>query len=194
MIQNSEIELNRYILDGIKTGDPAVLRKIFSDHKYSICQLLMKGGASSVESDDIFMSAIEVIFNKLQNAHIELLDASFKTYLTKICLFQWSKIKRRKKFTSDVTIDDLGVLTDMEDLSEDWNAIERKNLMSRKMKLISSECRHLLEWFYSEQKSITEIATLLKIAEGNVRKRKFDCKEKLIRLVQNDPLYKELIH
>lgn len=181
------------LLEGIRVGDRNTLSQIFRDYKKAIMNLLMRDGARMEEAEDIFMIGLEAIHEKLQTAHLYLDKATFKTYFTQVCLYQWSKVRRRKKFSSPVTMDQLEVLRDMGDLEEALMITDRNNLMYSKLTTMSGECRQILEWYFSGEKSIQDMARILEISEGNVRKKKFDCKERLFKLMQNDPLYKELI-
>ncbi|MBL0110460.1 MAG: sigma-70 family RNA polymerase sigma factor [Saprospiraceae bacterium] len=71
--------------------------------------------------------------------------------------------------------------------------IERERLLAQKIELISPECRQMLVWIFENKKTAFEIAQVLGTKEGNVRKKKYDCKQRLFKLIQEDPLYKELI-
>lgn len=181
------------LLDGIRSGDDQILKQIFRVYKPPIIKLLIRDGAQVTEAEDIFMTGLEAIHEKLQIDNLILDKATFKTYFTRICLYQWSKVRRRKKFSSPVTMDHLEVLDDMEDPGDTLLAVDRINLMHAKLMTMSSECRQILEWYFTGEKSMLDMAGLLEISEGNVRKKKYDCKERLFKLMQNDPLYKELI-
>lgn len=181
------------LLDGIRSGDDQILKQIFRVYKPPIIKLLIRDGAQVTEAEDIFMTGLEAIHQKLQIDNLILDKATFKTYFTRICLYQWSKVRRRKKFSSSVTMDHLEVLADVEDPEDAFLEIDRMNMMQNKLMTMSTECRQILEWYFSGEKSIQDMARILEISEGNVRKKKFDCKERLFKLMQNDPLYKELI-
>lgn len=183
---------NEHILDGIRRGDEIVLKKLFSACLPSIKTLIIRQGGQEVDAEDVFMDALEAIFVRLQDNVLNLDRASFKTYLTQVCLFQWAKKKRRKKWEQPVTKDTLVVQRDMLDLSESLAEVDRANLVRLKTELMGMECRNILRWFLEEGRSMKEIAEALNISEGFARKKKFECKQRLFKLVQEDPIYQEL--
>ncbi len=189
-----EIKLqNEQILDGIAAGDENVLKSIFRDYKAKIIAFLKKDNATTEEAEDIFMSSLEIIYHSLLEKKLTLDKATFKTYFTPICLFQWGKIKRRKKFTGYVTKARLKVYIDVIDYENEWVEHQRMVLFRTKMSNLSDECSKILGWYLNQEKSLSEMSVLLGISEGALRKRKYDCKERLFKMVQSDPLYHELI-
>lgn len=183
---------NITILEGIRTGDEVILKNIFSTYKMLIMNILRKSGAKPQESEDVFITALEAIYEKLQTKELTLDKASFKSYFIKICLFQWNKIKYRKKFLYSVTLENIEVFNENEDLTEELLIADQYKLLRAKLAQITGQCQQILIWFFIDEKSTKEIAMMLNITEGNVRKKKFDCKTRLFKLIQSDSLYKEL--
>ncbi len=100
--------------------------------------------------------------------------------------------KEEKKWESPVTNDELVVQKDTLDLSESLAEVDRIKLFRMKIDLLGLECRNILKWFVEECRSMKEIAGILNISEVFARKKKFECKQRLFRLVKEDPLYNEL--
>ncbi len=184
---------NEALLDGIRRGDELVIKHICAQYQHFIINILAQRGARKEEAEDIFMIALEAIHEKLRKSLIILDKGSFKSYLTQICLFQWSKILRRNKHSHVGLIDLVDNINNVVSLEDELLNAERERLLNKKIALISPECRQLIEWIFENKKSALEIAQLLGTTEGNIRKKKYDCKQRLFKMVQSDPLYKELI-
>lgn len=186
------ISENEDLLSGIHRGDESVIQRICTQYQPFIIDFLSKRGSTKEEAEDIFMIAIEAIYEKSRKSQIILDKASFKSYLTQICIFQWNKVLRRKKLHHAVMVDHNEKVIKEDSLEEHLLNVERERLLAKKIELISPECRQLIEWIFENKKTAFEIAQVLGITIGNVRKKKHDCKQRLFNLVQNDPLYKEL--
>lgn len=190
---NKKIQVeNEHILEGLRLGDIRVIEHIFTTCKPSVMQLVVRQGGTLADGEDVFMDALEAIYRKLQSGGLSLDRAAFKTYLTQVCLYQWSRKARKLNRRPEVTKAIPGVQTGMEEIYEALADLDRKKIVDGKMQLLAEACRQLLHWFFKEEKSISEVAGLLGITEGNTRKRKYECKEKLFRLVKEDPFYHEL--
>jgi len=183
---------NEHILEGLRRGDLRVIEKVFSTCKPAVIQMVVRQGGNEADAEDVFMDAFEAIYNRLQSNGLTLDRASFKTYFIQVCLFQWSKKIRKKNRVHQVTNPAGEVQTGMEEVHEALADLDRKKIVAEKFQLLSEGCRQLLDWFISEDKNISEVALLLGISEGSTRKRKYECKEKLFRLVKEDPMYQEL--
>ena len=193
MMTSAIISANEDLLKGIRQGDKLVIQRIFKHYQPFIINFLSKRLASKEEAEDIFMIALEAIYEKLRNSQIILDKASFKSYLTQICIFQWNKVLRRKKLHHTVVVDYSERAINDDNLEDQLRNIERERLLAQKIELISPECRQMLVWIFENKKTAFEIAQVLGTKEGNVRKKKYDCKQRLFKLIQEDPLYKELI-
>jgi RNA polymerase sigma factor (sigma-70 family) len=180
------------ILLGLRQADPQMIQYLLQHLQPDIRRLLMEKGATKEEAEDLFMISLEAIYYKLKaDKNFDLNSASLTTYLSRIALFQWYKIFRRKKWHSNVTIESLEV-PDQEDIVEIAHHASRVQLMREKLNLLSAACRQLLAYHQVEKLSMAQIATRMNYTEGFARKKKHSCKEKLISMVQADPRYTEL--
>ena len=68
---------------------------------------------------------------------------------------------------------------------------ERRDLFSQKLEELGKGCRQLLRLSWSG-KSMEEIAGLLDISYGYIRKKKSNCMKKLITLVKQSSAYNSL--
>jgi DNA-directed RNA polymerase specialized sigma subunit len=78
-----------------------------------------------------------------------------------------------------------------EDLLEKIDKSEKEALYFKHFRELGESCREILEAYFNKI-PVKEIAEKLKTSESYIKKRKFNCKEKLIKSIQDDPLYLEL--
>ena len=181
------------IISGIKKDDSNIIAWVFNHFKNPVQQVLIKYGASPEEAQDHYMDGLEALYINITRKGLVLDKASFSTYLHQVCLHHWFKTLRRKKLHSQVTNEDVGVHNDMTDLLEDINQVARIKLYREKLALLSPECQKVLHAALIEEESMKNIGEKMGYTEGFARKKKFECKEKLFRLIKQDPIYSELI-
>ena len=68
---------------------------------------------------------------------------------------------------------------------------EKEQLFYKHFDLLGEQCRKIMMWFF-DKTALSEIAKRLDTTENYIKKRKFVCKEKLVKAIQNDPSFSEL--
>ena len=77
-----------------------------------------------------------------------------------------------------------------DDIIEMIQKKERSLFIQRYFLKLDASCQQLLEHFFAG-KSMNEIAQKMGYSPGYVRKKKFECKKRLLRMLEDDPLHKE---
>jgi RNA polymerase sigma factor (sigma-70 family) len=183
---------NDELIIGLRNEDKEVMHYVMNSFGESIYGLLIKSGATISEAEDCFMDAIEVVYRKLQDVNFILERASLKSYLSQIALNVWYKSIRKKKFQVSVTIEHLGVPIDGNNLEQELEEQARVKLFREKLSQLSPECQKLFYLSLVELESMKSISIKMGYTEEYVRKKKHGCKEKLFKLIQEDPLFSEL--
>ena len=194
MLFSKRTHSNQELIDGIKNSDHQTLKFIIKRIFPEVHQLLAAKGCGQEEARDITSKALESIFLKLQKEELTLEKASFKTYFSQVCLFQWYKIVRRNKIHEKVTKTFPEVSIENTNLEEDALRYDRYRLFEEKLQEMGEKCRKILIWAFQKNWSIKQIAEKLQIKEGTIRKRKFDCKAKLVKSIRLDKRYDELTY
>ena len=180
----------RYLL-GLKKQREEVLREIYDNYFPGIKNHVINNSGSDEDAEDVFHDALIVIYRKVKNDSLEL-TSSFHTFLFAICKNLWLKKLKRKKRKSGVTIEDAEVLTILNDSEQEIETTERFALYREKFQLLGEDCQKLL-LLYFERKNMEEIAEAMGFgSEGYARKRKFQCKDKLTKLIKADERFNEL--
>lgn len=179
-------------LDGIRTGDGAVLQSIFQEYYPGIRDFVSKNRGAPQDAEDLFMDALEALCRKT-NGGLSDLSCAFYTYLYEICKRLWYKKLRAQKRDAGVTPEELLVFNDEEDPQEAIEAVERHKLFWEHFQRLSPDCQKVLELSLYENKNSEEIAAAMGYASpGYARKRKHDCRKQLEDSVKKDPRYNEL--
>jgi hypothetical protein len=98
----------------------------------------------------------------------------------------------RKKRNSVVTFSEDWEYTDDTELEAIIQEEERYRLFRAKFRLLSDQCRKLLSLFF-QKVPMKEIVSRLQMSSiSYAKKRKFQCKEKLIALIRDDQQYQSL--
>jgi len=188
MLKNTDPQ----IIEGIRRGNRQVLAELYREMLPAIKRLATAAGAGPEDARDVFQDAVVIVFEKTGQPGFTL-TSSFSTYFYGICRNLLGN-RMKKKSAGNVTIAD-----DMkyrEDDNADAQALletaERHRLFHRAFRQLGDDCRRLLELSF-EGESPESIMVKLGIASNDYfRRRKYLCKEKLVRLVQNDPTFEEL--
>lgn len=183
---------NQALIEGLRKNDKTTISFIFIKLGPMVEDLVRKnGGGNRQEAEDIFMNALEVICIKVADEHFKL-TCAFSTLFYEICRRQWLKRLKQKKRDSRVTIDLENELITEYNLFSAMEQAEKYQLYREKFGLLTEGCRQiLLLWLDGvPMKKIAE--TLGFASEEYARKRKFNCKKKLIELIQKDERFNEL--
>ena len=172
---------------GIKTGDEQVLKSIFSEYMPGIRGLVLAGGGTAQEAEDVLISALESMFRKLQNNELQP-DCTFYTYLYEICKYIWLK-KMKDKNAGAVEGPAAQYILDLKDAI---TQTQQNQDFLAKFDMLGTDCQRILTYTLVEDKDMDEIAQVMGFASADyVKKKKFICKEQLFELIQKNQLFPE---
>ncbi len=170
-----------------------ILRIIYKENYPVIRRFILGNSGNRRDAEDIFQEAFVIIYRRLSNEGFYL-DCSFNTYIFSICKILWYKELRNRNWVYSGNLEE-EIATNTDDvplfMKDDF---EKSKLIQKHLTHMNSECRQLLMLFYSNV-PLKEITYILGFgSEKYTRKRKFTCKKKLIELIKNDPMYKEIMN
>ncbi|MBW8333852.1 MAG: sigma-70 family RNA polymerase sigma factor [Prolixibacteraceae bacterium] len=185
---------NLELLNGILRNDTIVLQFIYKNFYSKINFFIKKNNGDDDDANDIFQEAIIIIYRKLK-ANELVLDCTFETYLYSICRFLWLKqlekrkiekenIKDNHEFNDELYDDSLEKVTDLND---------RYRLYQKHFSNLGKDCQKILQ-LYFDKVPLKTIAQMMGFkSEKYAKKRKFSCKEYLIKSVKQDLEYKNIL-
>lgn len=185
---------NLELLNGILRNDTIVLQFIYKNFYSKINFFIKKNNGDDDDANDIFQEAIIIIYRKLKANELAL-DCTFETYLYSICRFLWLKqlekrkiekesIKDNHEFNDELYDDSLEKVTDLND---------RYRLYQKHFANLGKDCQKILQ-LYFDKVPLKTIAQMMGFkSEKYAKKRKFSCKEYLIKSVKQDLEYKNIL-
>lgn len=175
----------------ILNGDRVLLLQLYRELFPMIRQLVWENGGSEDDAKDVFQDSLIVILNMVKKSDFQL-TSQFSTFLYGIAYNLW-RSRWKKKTNQEVTIPDGMEYTAEKQHEYDYDRLERQKLFDKAFAQLGEDCRELLLLFF-QKTPMTEIAGRFGFASDNyARKRKHDCKERLLELIKNYPEYRELL-
>jgi RNA polymerase sigma factor (sigma-70 family) len=180
------------ILVGLRDRDTKVLDYIYKNFYEQIKVFILRNRGSIEDAKDVYQDALLVIYQKASKDNLEL-SCSFQTYLYSVCRLLWLKQLESNQIQRN-TAEETGMYIELdEDLVEVFEKNERYKLYQHHFQKLSFSCQKVLELFLAGI-SLREIANILGFkSEHYVKKRKYQCKEKLISSIKSDPNFKQYI-
>lgn len=179
---------NKYI-QGILSNDSKIVEEIYQKYSKAIIKLVVDNNGTLDDAKDVIQEGLIIIFKKARDKDFQL-TSSFLTYFYAIARHVWWRMLKKKK-DKEVSINENLGLIDESDIEAAFLKEEKHSFYLSKLKELGEQCRQLLE-YHTQGKRIREIVQLMGFSSENyARKRKFKCKEKLIKIIEEDPKYKD---
>jgi len=180
------------ILGGIKGHDKNVLTYIYEAFYQAINFFVKSNSGTDEDAQDIYQEALIIIYRKIHSGDLVVLDCSFNTYLYSVCKLLWLKQLERNRIKSTEVIEDENLAESDEDLFEDYTKSDRLSLYQKHFQKLSNDCQKVLRLALSKL-TLKEVANIMGYkSEKYAKKKKYQCKEKLIDAIKNDPKFNEL--
>ena len=178
------------LLKGIAMGDEKVIRHIYTQYHKSIVHFVETHHGTLEDAKDIFQEGMVLLFQKSKDPNFEL-KSSFFTYFYAVCRNIWFNRMRKKSFGEVTLTEEMKLMY----TNEEASAIEQNEqdrLYRKHFKRLGKDCQRLLSLFF-DKISMVEIAKQMGFSsESYAKKRKFQCKQQLVAMIEEDPLYSEL--
>lgn len=185
---------NEELLHGILRNDNLILQYIYKNFFYKISYFIKKNSGDDDDANDIFQEAIIIIYRKLK-ANDLVLDCSFETYLYSVCRFLWLKQLEKRKTEKEKIQDNHEFNADIYDnafeSTVDMN--EKYRLYQKHFKNLGTDCQKVLQMFF-DKVPLKQIAQVMGFqSEKYAKKRKYKCKEYLVKSIKQDIEYKKIL-
>lgn len=181
---------DRELLTGLLRADRAATERFYQRYLPGIITYVTRHGGTEADARDIFQDAALLLFRKLRADELTL-TATLRTYLLAVCRNMWRTRQRDHREFRLLP----GEGEQQPDLDADTLArlerLSRERLYRRHFDRLGEQCREILERFFRREK-MRVIAEALGLSEAYVKKRKFECKQRLIASIETDPAFAEL--
>ena len=179
------------ILEGLKTSDSNVLEYVYKKYFPIVRFFVIKNSGTDEDAKDVFQEAIILIYKRLKDDSLDL-SCAFKTYLYSVCRLLWLRQLEKKKVRNQVVTDDQVFIQLDEDVEKSATEQEQFRIYQKHFQLLHKDCQEILQLFLKKI-PLKEIAQKMNIkSDKYLKKRKYACKEALVKRIQNDPDYKRM--
>jgi len=178
----STIDKEQLLIIGLAQGDKISVETIYRENYLMIQSFILSNNGSVDEARDIFQEAMVVLYEKSRDSTF-LLTCQLKTYLYSVCRRLWLKrLQHLNKYSTQVES-----IEEVVPVEEDVEDHEKRNddfmLMEQAMGKIGEPCKSLLDAYYMQKKSMTEIATNFGYTNSdNAKTQKYKCLVRLKKL------------
>lgn len=177
------------LLEGLLRSDRMSVEAIYTLALPSVVRWVRENNGSEADARDIFQEALIALFRKVEQGEFNL-TCTLKSFIRIMCRNLWlSRLRNKQNQASPLEDIEPAVLD--ADLEKKLERSEREQLFFKHFDGLGEQCRKIMQWFF-DKVSLREIAERLDTSENYIKKRKFNCKEKLIKTIQADPLFNEL--
>jgi len=179
------------ILKGIIENDHRVMQYIYEKYFESIKGFVIKHGGNRDDAWDVFQDGIIVIYEQSKTKELRIKN-TFHTYFFTICKYTWLKVLREKdkryyeQIETSKELDQINLHDYKLEVDELTEKEKRIKLYNANFLKLSKECQKLLK-LLAEGLSTQEIADSFRYKSvGFAYKKRRICKERLIKLIQQD--------
>ena len=181
---------NKIIVEGIRNQDKQILKSIYFVYFPTIKRFVLDNRGSVQDAKDIFQEGIIIIYRKIKDDKLKL-SSSFKSYLYSVCRYIWIKQLSRQK----ENIENQNIYIEYDNIPDitidEYKKNEQYKLYQKHFKRLEKDCQKLLLLFLKKV-PLKDIAEELGIgSQQYIKRKKYKCKEQLVRYIKSDPNYKE---
>lgn len=178
------------LIDGLKNNDFKILDAIYANNLSKVTKMIIQNNGSSDDARDVFQEAIVVLFKRLKEPDFKI-NSSFSNYLYGICKFIWLR-QLKKKHRTEVTLSNEEVLKGDVSIEKEIFKTEQRQFYKEKFSELGEDCQQVLQLFF-DGKPLREIGRLMDYTNDYIKRKKYKCKEKLAKLIKDDPRFAEYL-
>ncbi|NND62134.1 MAG: sigma-70 family RNA polymerase sigma factor [Flavobacteriaceae bacterium] len=179
----TEIHKQLTLVQSIKKNDPVVLKKLYQENYFKVEGFILKNSGSKPQAKDIYQEAFMAMYQNIKaDKFTPQNETALQGYLYRIAKNKWTDFLRSSEFKKTTALESFAQVSDEIDEGIIEDEMAKNSQLEAAMnafKKLGEECKHLLEVFYFQKKSMNEIALLYNIGEASARNKKYRCIQKL---------------
>lgn len=170
------------LLQGLAKNDRKAVETIYKQNYNMVQSMIINNNGTLDDARDIFQETMIVLFENAKSASFEL-NCLIKTYVYSVARRLWLKrLLQLKKYGGEVED-----VADVVSVEEDVNQHEQRSndfkMMEKSMMNLGEPCRSILEAYYMQKKSMTDIASSFGYTNAsNAKTQKYKCLVRLKKL------------
>jgi RNA polymerase sigma factor (sigma-70 family) len=172
----------KILLQGLARSDKKAIESIYKDNYNMVQALIINNNGSPEDAKDIFQEAMIVLYEKARSGSFEL-HCQIKTYLYSVCRRLWlKKLQQQNRYSSQVENLENTVPVE-EDLESHEQADLDFQLMDKAIGSLGEPCKSLIEAYYLQKRSMSEIAGSFGYTNAdNAKNQKYKCLMRLKKI------------
>src|ERR1044072_1986656 len=144
------------LLKGLAVNDRKSVETIYKLFYNMVQSLILNNNGSADDARDIFQETVIVLYEKAKTGSFEL-NCQLKTYVYSVSRRLWlKKLQQQQKYLPEVN-----GLEDTVPVEEEIEGLSQRNsefqMMEKALLHLGEPCRSLIEAFYLQKKSLTDI-------------------------------------
>jgi RNA polymerase sigma factor (sigma-70 family) len=184
MVQSVKIDSTdeKALLKGLALNDKKSVETIYKLYYNMVQTLIINNNGSSDDARDIFQETVIVLYEKAKTGSFEL-TAQLKTYVYSVSRRLWlKKLQQQQKYLPNVAGLDETVPVE-EDIEGHGQRNSEFQVMEKALMHLGEPCRSLIEAFYLQKRSMTDIAGHFGYTNAdNAKNQKYKCLMRLRKL------------
>ncbi|RYF98358.1 MAG: sigma-70 family RNA polymerase sigma factor, partial [Chitinophagaceae bacterium] len=162
--------------------DKDIVESIYAANFKMVQSMIINNNGSYDDARDIFQESMIVLYEKAKSGNFEL-NCQIKTYIYSVARRLWLKrLNQSQRFVSEV-----GNIAETIPVETEVEQHEQQNsdfsTMEKAMAGLGEPCKTLLEAFYLQKRSMTEIASQFGYTNAdNAKNQKYKCLARLKKL------------
>lgn len=184
------------MIDLLKTGDEMQVKEVYVRFRSDFIAFIVSYFRCVPDrASEIYPESFSKLYFNLRDGKLVTpLRCALKTYLYAVGRRIYQK-RYYSTYQSKITLPES--MPDLEEASASLDYYEyeaQAALVKRLLKQIDEKCRNLLNMLFIEERDAREVCRILQIDKlGTLRKRKFDCMQKLRAILKKDSEYQEYL-
>jgi RNA polymerase sigma factor (sigma-70 family) len=178
VLESSEKQL----LQGLARNNKKAAETIYKQNYTMVQSMITNNNGTIDDARDVFQEAMIVLFENAKSPTFEL-NCQIKTYVYSVARRLWlKKLQQAKKFGGEVE-----TMAEVVPVEEELEAHEQRNaefqVMEKALMNLGEPCKSLLEAYYMQKKSMTDIAGSFGYTNAdNAKNQKYKCLLRLKKL------------
>ena len=170
------------LLEGLAQNDRIVIETLYTQHYKMVQALILNNQGTIDDARDVFQEAMIVLYEKARSGSFEL-NCQIKTYVYSVCRRLWLKrLQQMQKY-----VPEMNGMDELVPVEEEVESQEKRNadfqMMEKALSSLGEPCKSLIEAFYIQKKSMTEIAGNFGYTNAdNAKNQKYKCLMRLKKI------------
>lgn len=179
----------QHFVNDLKKDSSKLFEFIYRTYYPSVRTFILRSKGNEQDVKDVFQDAVLAIIRNVNEKKLKGSDILFQTYLISICRHIWYNQLRSPetgKLNESDLADDYGI---DEELMKSVDDTTERQIYQSNFKKLDKICQKILK-YHLKKAPDKKIAKKVNIKDVSyLKKRKHLCKEKLIKMIKEDPKY-----